>query len=112
MGSGAILKKAGGQVVSEDRARKWMWLGLLMFFALQMYFVQEMLAALILFSVTFLIFVTGALVLYVVDRAGQWSLGWVGEHTRSAAQLGRRGWAAAEAVSRRPFHRPRSETAP
>lgn len=111
MGIGAILMKVGGQVVSEDRARKWMWLGLLMFFALQMYFVQEMLIALILFAGMFVILAAVALILYLVDRVGQWSLGWAGEHARPAAQLARRGWAAAEAISRRPFHRPRSETA-
>ena len=63
---------------SEKKARKWMWVGLLVFVALQIYFVQEMLAALILFTGVFVILAIGALVLYLVDRAGQWGLGWAG----------------------------------
>ena len=88
-----------------------MWVGLVAFVALQIYFVQEMLAALLLFTGVFVIFAIIALVLYLVDRAGQWSLGWAGQRARPALQLARRGWAAAEDLSKKPFRRPRSETA-
>lgn len=96
---------------SENKARKWMWLGLAGFVALQLYFVQEMLAALLIFTALFGILAIGALVLYLIDRAGQWSLGWAGEHARPVGQIARRGWAAVEDFSKKPFHRPRSETA-
>jgi cytosine/uracil/thiamine/allantoin permease len=99
-------------VFSEIKARKWIWVPLVVFVALQMYFVQEMIAALMLFTGLFIIAAFGALALYLVDRAGQWSLGWAGNHARSVGQVARRGWAAAEALSKRPFHRQRSETAP
>ena len=98
-------------VFSENKARKWMWVGLAAFVALQIYFVQEMLAALMLFTGVFLIFAIVALVIYLVEWAGQWSIGWAGEHARPAMQLVRRGWALAEDVSKKPFRRPRSETA-
>ena len=101
-----------GEKFSKNKAGKWVWLGLLAFVALQIYFVQEMLAALMLFTGVFVIFAIAVRVLYLVDRAGQWGLGWAGEHARPAAQLARRGWAAAEDFSKKPFHRPRSETAP
>jgi cytosine/uracil/thiamine/allantoin permease len=99
------------QIFSEKKARKWMWVGLVAFVALQVYFVQEMLAALALFTGVFVIFAIIALALYLVDRAGQWSLGWAGQRARPALQLARRGWAAAEDLSKKPFRRPRSETA-
>ena len=80
-------------MISEKKARKWMWMGLLAFVALQIYFVQEMLAALMLFTGVFAILATMALALYLIDRAGQWSLDWAGQHARPALQLARRGWA-------------------
>jgi hypothetical protein len=99
------------QVWNEKKARKWMWAALLIFVALQVYFVQEMLAALILFTVIFAIFAAIALALYLADRAGQWSLGWASEHTSPAWQWTRRAWHAVEAVSKKQIRRLRSEPA-
>ena len=98
------------RVFSEKKARKWMWIGLAVFVALQIYFVQEMLALLMLFTGLFVILAFGALILYLVDRLGQLGLGWAGKHARPVGQLARRGWVAAEELSKKPFHRPRSET--
>lgn len=92
------------KVWSEKKARRWMWVGLAAFVAVQIYFVQEMLAALILFTGVFVIFALVALVLYLVDRAGQWGLGWAGNQAR-------RGMALAEDLSKKQLRRPRSETA-
>jgi uncharacterized membrane protein YqjE len=99
------------KVFSEKKARRWMWVGLGTFVALQIYFVQEMLAALMLFTGVFVILATIALVLYLVDRAGRWSISWAGQHAQLAFQMVRRGWTLAEEVSKKPFRRPRSETA-
>jgi hypothetical protein len=96
----------------EPKARKWMWIALASFVALQMYFVQEMLAALALFTGIFIILAVIALLLYLIDRIGQWSLGWAGEHARPAVKMARRGLTAVEEVSKKPFRRPRSEIAP
>ncbi|MGH9614782.1 MAG: hypothetical protein ACRD4P_17090 [Bryobacteraceae bacterium] len=92
------------KVWSEKKARKWMWLGLAAFVALQIYFVQEMLAALFLFTGVFVVVAFIALVLYVVDRAGQWGLGWAGHQARRGINL-------AEDISKKQLRRPRSETA-
>jgi hypothetical protein len=92
------------KVWSEKKARKWMWLGLAAFVALQIYFVQEMLAALILFTGVFVVFAIAAVALYVVDRAGQWGLGWAGHQAQRGLNL-------AEDISKKPLRRPRSETA-
>ena len=72
------------KVCSEKKARKWMWLGLAAFVALQIYFVQEMLAALMLFTGLFIVCALIALVLYLVDRASQWGLGWAGTSGHAA----------------------------
>ena len=98
-------------IFSEKKARKWMWVGLAAFVALQIYFVQEMLAALMLFTGVFAVIAIVALILYLVDRAGQWSIGWAGQRARPAILLARRGLALAEDLSKKPFRRPRSETA-
>ena len=105
------VNQGWGKKFSENKALKWVWLGLLAFVALQIYFVQEMVVALMLFTGVFVIFAVAALVLYLVDRAGQWGLGWAGQHARPVAKLARRGWVAAEDFSKKPFHRQRSETA-
>ena len=106
-----LIQVKVSKVFIEKKVRKWMWVGLAAFVALQVYFVQEMLAALVLFTGVFVLFAIGALVIYLVDRAGQWSLGWAGERARPAMRLARRGWTLAEALSKKPFRRPRSETA-
>src|SRR3979490_1768599 len=98
-------------MLSEKKARKWMWAGLAAFVALQIYFVQEMLAALMLFTGVFIIFAIVALVIYLVDRAGQWSIGWAGERAGRILPPRRRRLTLAEDLSRKQFRRPRSETA-
>ena len=92
------------QVWSEKKARKWMWVGLAAFVALQIYFVQEMLAALVLFTGAFVVLALIALVFYLVDRAGQWGLGWAGHQAL-------RGLTLAEEISKKQLRRLRSETA-
>jgi hypothetical protein len=92
------------QAWSEKKARKWMWAGLAVFVALQIYFVQEMLAALMLFTGVFVVCAIIALALYLVDRAGQWGLGWAGHQARRGLEL-------AEDLSKKPLRRPRSEPA-
>ena len=92
------------QVWREKKARKWMWIGLAVFVALQIYFIQEMLAALILFTGVFVVFALIALVLYLVDRASQWGLVWAGNQARRGLNL-------AEDISKKQLRRPRSETA-
>jgi hypothetical protein len=96
-------------MLSEKKARKWMWVGLGAFVALQIYLVQEMLAALLLFTGAFILFAIVALVLYLVDQAGQWSLGWAEQQARPAVQIARRGWTAAEELGKKTFRRPDSE---
>jgi hypothetical protein len=88
----------------EQKARKWLWIGLGAFAALQIYFVQQLLVALVLFTGLFVLCALVALAMYLVDRAGQWGLGWAGQQTKRAVVV-------AEEISKKQLRRPRSEPA-
>jgi hypothetical protein len=92
------------RVVSEQKARKWLWFALGAFVALQIYFVQELLVAFLLFTGIFTICALIALVLYLVDRASRWGLGLAGSQAKRAL-------VAAEEISKKQLRRPRSEPA-
>ena len=92
------------KVFSERRARKWMWIALGVFVALQIYFVQEMLAALMLFTGIFVVCAVIALSLYLIDKASRWGLGVAGHQAKRAL-------VAAEEISKKQLRRPRSEPA-
>jgi hypothetical protein len=96
---------------SQDRARKWMWISLAALVALQFYFVWQLLAAFLLFTLGFAVLAGVALVFYLVEEAGQLSLAWVEPRTRVVAGLAHRGLVLLEELSKKPFRRPRSETA-
>jgi hypothetical protein len=100
---GAILVKVS-KVFSERKARKWLWIALGALVALQVYFVQEMVVALMLFTGIFIVCAIIALVLYLVDRASRWGLGLAGNQAKRAL-------VAAEEISKKQLRRPRSEPA-
>lgn len=91
-------------IFSDRKARKWLWIALGAFIALQMYFVRELLVALALFTVVFILGAVVALVFYLIDWASQWGLGLAEQQTKRAL-------AAAEEISKKQLHRPRSEPA-
>ena len=92
------------KVFSERKARKWLWFALGALVALQLYFVREMVAALMLFTGVFIVCAIIALVLYLVDRASRWGLGLAGNQAKRAI-------VAAEEISKKQLRRPRSEPA-
>ena len=97
--------------VDTKKARKWLWIGLAALAAVQVYFVRELVAALVLFSVFFTVVAAAALLIYLFDRAGQRTMDWAEPQTLRAARLARRAWTRAEEVSKKQLHRLRSETA-
>ena len=103
MWKGAILVKVS-RVFSEKKARKWMWVALGVFVALQIYFVQEMVAALMLFTGLFVVCGVVALGLYLIDKASRWGIGMAGSQAKKAL-------VAAEEISKKQLRRPRSEPA-
>jgi hypothetical protein len=97
--------------VDTKKARKWLWISLAALAAVQIYFVRELVAALVLFSVFFTVVAAAALLIYLFDRAGQRTMDWAEPQTLRAARLARRAWTRAEEVSKKQLHRLRSETA-
>ena len=93
-----------GKVFSEQKARKWLWIAIAAFVALQIYFVRELLAALMLFTGVFIVCAIVALVLYLIDRASQWGLNLAGHQAKRALVV-------AEEISKKQLRRPRSEPA-
>jgi len=96
--------------ISKVKGKNWLWFGLAAFAAIQLYYVQEMLAALLLFSILFAVAAIVALILFAVDRAGENALAWAEPrviHATKSARLRPR----FEEASKRLLHRLRSETA-
>lgn len=98
------------QEVNSKKARKWLWISLAVLAALQLYFVREMMAALFLFSVGFVVVAAVVLALYLFDRASQRTMDWAEPQTARVAHLVRRAIVRAEEISKKQLHRLRSET--
>jgi type IV secretory pathway TrbD component len=88
-----------------------MWLGLAVPVALQLYYVQEMIAAFVIFCILFALAAGAGLLLFILDRASERTLAWAGLRTPRLARVARRGWTLLEELSKKQLHRPRSETA-
>lgn len=97
------------------KTRKWLWISVAALAAAQIYFVRELLAAMIIFSAVFVIGAIVALVIYFVDRASQKTVQWAEPQTTRAAQAAahaaRNAMNRAEEFSKKQLHRQRSETA-
>lgn len=92
------------EFLSDRKNQKWLWISVSVIVALQIYFVQELLVALMLFTGLFVLCALAALVLYLIDQASRWSVGMAGSQAKRAL-------AAAEELSKKQLRRPRSETA-
>jgi len=78
------------------KALGWIFIGLAVLAAMQFYYVQEMLAALILFTALFGSIVTALFLLFVLDRAGEAVLHLFELHVKNLLQHARRVWASSE----------------
>ena len=93
--------------LSEKKIPKWMWIGLAALIALQIYYVREMLAALLIFAVLFAFGAAIAFVLFLFDQASQKTVEWAEPQAKRAAHAARRGVAhVEEEISKRIPHRP------
>jgi hypothetical protein len=90
---------------SADPWRKLLWAALAAAVILRIYFIQELLAALIIFSVLFLVAAAVAGFVYLAGRAGETTIS-------MAEPVARRGIIYAEELSRKAFRRPHSAPAP
>jgi len=95
----------------SKQVKKWIWAVGVVLIALHIYFVRELFAAEILFGLFIGTLLLVAFVLYLVQQMWQLSSEWGKPLAHSVAQTARRGWSFVEEVSRKPFRRPRSESA-
>jgi hypothetical protein len=79
------------------------WLGIVVATAIvtQIYFVRELLAALLIFTVLFVVAAVIGVVIYLIGRAGETGI-------QIAEPAAKRGLELAEDFSKKTFHRPRS----
>lgn len=102
-----------------DQGRKWMWGFLGIVVLTQVYFVQELLAALVLFAVLFAVIATFAVGVYVAQKSWEFAVARIAESNNLVVHiarrsvntvevLARRGVSAAEELARRPLRRPES----
>jgi hypothetical protein len=93
------------------RIPKWVWWSLVGVIALNIYFFQELLAAELLFGIVFGSFLVLLMAIYIVSEAGDRGLGWVQANYKTVGVVARRQWERVEAVSKKTFRRPHSESA-
>ena len=93
----------------RDKHRKWMWWLVGSIAALQVYFVQELLAAFALFAMAFLAIAGATVGLYLLHRAWALTVDRVADSQHPAMVAVRHGVSSVEELARRPFRRPGSE---
>ncbi len=86
-------------------------MGLAALVAAQIYFVRQMLAALLLFTLACLAVAAIALGIYLLDEVSQLSFAWAATHSKASWQLARHMWARIEDVTRKQLDRIRSAPA-
>ena len=99
----------GGSQIKRDKDRKWMWWLLASIAALQVYFVQELLAAFALFAMAFLAIAGATISVYMLHRAWAVTVYRVADSQHPAVLAARHRISSVEDLVRRPFRRPGSE---
>jgi hypothetical protein len=80
------------KLASKSKGRNWTLLGLAALAAIRLYQVQEMIAALAIFSVLFALAAGAVLTLFLLDRAGERTLAWAAPRLTHLARAARRSW--------------------
>jgi hypothetical protein len=105
------LKSRINSLVANRKVRNALVATAVILFVLQLYFVQELIAAELLFGMAFIaLFLLGGL-FYTLGAIGERSFDLTEAGVRVLAVSARRGYAALEEISRKPFRHPRSESA-
>jgi hypothetical protein len=96
---------------TKDKGRKWMWWFLATAAALQVYFVQELVAAFALFAIGFMAIALVIGSLYMLHRGWAVAVDRVAESRHPVMVATRQRIDAIEDMARRPFRRPGSAAA-
>jgi hypothetical protein len=100
-----------GKMKTKDNGRKWMWWFLAVIAALQIYFVQELLAAFALFALGFAAIALAVGSLYMMHRVWVVAVERLADSQHPVMVTARHGVDAMEDMARRPFRRPGSAPA-
>jgi hypothetical protein len=93
----------------NNKAARWTCFGLAALAVIRLYYVQEMIAALIIFSVLFALVAAVVLFLFFLDRVSQRTVAWAETRTTRVGPAAHRAWAFVVELSKKPLHRPRSQ---
>jgi hypothetical protein len=96
---------------TKDNSRKWMWWFLAVVAALQLYFVQELLAAFAMFALGFAAIAFVVVTVYLLHKGWEVAVERVAESGHPLVTMARHGVSAVEDMARRPLRRPGSEPA-
>lgn len=105
------LKQLINRATANPRLSKTVIIGSVVFVVLQLYFVRELLAAELLFAIAFVALFLLGLLFYTLGAIGERSFNLAEVGVRAFSVFARRGYAAMEDISRKPFRHPRSESA-
>lgn len=94
----------------QRKTQMWIWSAVAAFVILRVYYVQELLAALLIFSVLFVIVCAVLLAVFLLDRASQRTVSWAEPGAVRVVQVARRGVAFAEELARKHPPRPAEES--
>jgi hypothetical protein len=98
-------------MMTKDKGRKWMWWFLAVGAALQVYFVQEVLAAFALFAIGFMAIALVIGSMYMLHRGWVVAVDRIADSRHPIMVATRQGIDAIEDLARRPFRRPGSAAA-
>jgi hypothetical protein len=96
--------------MTRIRIKKWMWWALIVVIAFQIYFVRELFAAELLFGAGFLVLAVFVGLFYMAGAVGERGLDWAGAHTHLLTSAARWSLSRVEAISKKTFRHPRSES--
>jgi hypothetical protein len=96
---------------TKDNGRKWMWWFLAVAASLQVYFIQELVAAFALFALGFLAIAMAIGSLYLLQRGWAATVDHLADSQHPVMVATRQGIEAIEDMARRPFRRPGSAAA-
>jgi hypothetical protein len=96
---------------TKDNSRKWMWWFLAVVVSLQLYFVQELLAAFAMFAMGFVAIAFVVISVYMLHKGWEVAVQHIAESEHPVVNMARRGVSAVEDMARRPLRRPGSEPA-
>lgn len=103
--------EGGEKIMTKDKGRKWMWWFLGVGAGLQVYFVQEVLAAFALFALGFMAIAVVIGSLYMLHSGWVVAVERLAESRHPVLAATRQGIDAVGDLARRPFRRPGSEAA-